>query len=156
MWPELRRAVLSNLAFASETDWFAVDSRGYVAILVSNFGPIPAELAWHDENAAAVSARLMGLRASSGITSHHIGLGTTDLVELACRGVFGFAWSDYHGPYLKVVAPNNPICVSALGPMLENFRLPKLAQVDYSAAERLTETDVQPHEWITLGRQEAT
>lgn len=143
-------AMSSNLVFASETDWFAIDSQGCIAILESSFGPIPDELAWKDDVASAVSASLLNLPASSAIASHYAGLGRTDFTELASCGVFGFAWSDYGGPYLKVVAPDHPINASILCALLKNLRFPKLRQVTFASLDRLTQMDIQAHQWITL------
>jgi hypothetical protein len=105
----------NELVFASESDWFAVDAHGRIALLSSSFGPIPAELAWKEDDAPSIRASLLRLQESSSIRTRYAGMASPDFVELGIRGVFCFAWSDYNGPYLPVIWPAKPISLGEIG-----------------------------------------
>ena len=121
--------------FATETNWFAIDAHGCVAVFSSGFGPIPRRLAWQDELARTTARVLTELPSVSTITSQHAGFGLHEFATLGTRGVFGFAWSDYDGPYLKVVSPDTPISNAKLPPLPGSIAV--LSAISFASATNI-------------------
>ena len=97
--------------FGTEFDWFAVDSKGFVALMSSaGYGPIPDCVFEHFE----------GQRRIEEFFARLVGQPLTDdwdrmLLSLAASGVFIYDWQHWDGPYRRLGMPSVPQRLDELG-----------------------------------------
>ena len=139
-----------SLEYATEADWIAIDCCGQIAFLRSGFGPIPARLGSQDEITSRMKAVLLSLPIRSAITSHRAGMGASDFVDLACRGIFGFQWSNDNGPYLKVIAPNNPVAVSEVTDVSAGPSLAELPTISFDSINYIETSDIAQYRFTDI------
>src|SRR5687767_11101554 len=105
--PARQRCHMSRDAFeGSEFDWFAVDGVGHVGqFSTAGHGPVPMSIlerldfAWTDE-LWTLGKRLLTLPVLGDAMGHLPGT-IDDWLELSRRGLFGFDWRHWSGPYQR-------------------------------------------------------
>ena len=94
----------------SEFDWFAVGAVGHVGhFSTAGYGPVPLTVltrlnAAHENEVWSLGKRLLELPLIGQATGHLSGQ-IDDWLELARRGLFGFDWKHWSGPYLRAATP---------------------------------------------------
>lgn len=111
---------MSREAFeGGEFDWFAVDAAGHVGhFSTAGYGPVPLPVLDRLDRAQedalwSLGERLLGLPVIGQATGHLPGR-IDDWLELARRGLFGFDWKHWSGPYLRAAVPSVPVGVADL------------------------------------------
>jgi hypothetical protein len=111
---------VSREAFeGGEFDWFAVDAVGYVGhFSTAGFGPVPLSILDRLDKAQTdelwlLRERLLELPVVGQATGQLPGR-IDDWLELAHRGLHGFDWQHWSGPYRRAATPSVTIGVSAL------------------------------------------
>jgi hypothetical protein len=118
--PEFEGSPLAGLDFS----WLAVDRDGHVAWLVT-FGSavVPP---WMEDDLDAfgdAEALLAALPERGGVESKDQSSAVREWMEAARRGVFGYDWRVYDGPYQLIARPADPVDVSGLPPALAALAL---------------------------------
>jgi hypothetical protein len=99
--------------------WLAVDRDGHVAWLVTFGSAVVPPWVERDPDAfGEAEVLLTGLPERGGADVTKSSSAAREWVEAARRGVFGYDWSVYEGPYKLVARPANPIEVASLPPVL--------------------------------------
>jgi hypothetical protein len=111
---------VSREAFeGSEFDWFGVDAAGHVGhFSTAGFGPVPLPVldrldAAQEHELWSLGKRLLELPVI-GTSAGHLPGRIDDWLEFARRGLFGFDWKHWSGPYLRAATPGVPIGAAAL------------------------------------------
>jgi hypothetical protein len=118
---------VSREAFeGGEFDWFAVDAAGHVGhFSTAGFGPVPLPIlerldAAQMDDLWSLGRRMLDLPvigAASGQMPGRI----DDWLALARRGLFGFDWKHWSGPYLRAATPGVPVTVANLSAELRRL-----------------------------------
>jgi hypothetical protein len=120
--PQLRPAegIVSRRAFEGyEFDWFAVDTAGHIGhFSTAGFGPVPLSILdsldhTQKDEVWLLGEQLLALPVIGRATGHLPGR-IDDWLELARRGLFGFDWKHWSGPYRRAATPSVPIEFAAL------------------------------------------
>ncbi len=118
--PEYARSPLAGMDFS----WLAVDRDGHVAWLVT-FGSavVPP---WVEADAGAfdqVEGWLRALPRRGRGDAPEASSSVREWLDAARRGIFGYDWQAYTGPYALVARPENPVDVGDLPPPLVEVAL---------------------------------
>ena len=127
--PEYESSPLRGLDFS----WMAVDRDGHLAWLVT-FGSavVPP---WVERDADAlddIEASLLALPERGGVDVNDSSL-VGGWVNAAKRGIFGYDWRVYTGPYDRVARPLNPLLVGDLPQSL--IKIAERTQFDHVCFE---------------------
>jgi hypothetical protein len=139
--PEYAASSLRGMDFS----WLAADGEGHVAWLVT-FGSavVPP---WVDRNAAAyddVEEALATLSVRGGVSGGDEARYVREWLDVARRGVFGYDWSVYDGPYQLIGRPDHPIHVGELPPALAALALrSRFKHLCFSASPAILARDVE-------------
>lgn len=144
---------MSREAFeGGEFDWFAVDSVGHVGhFSTAGFGPVPLPVLDRLDPVGAdelwsLGERLLELPEVGEATGHLPGR-IDDWLELARRGLFGFDWQHWSGPYRRAATPSIPLVVAALPTDLQRLvRLIEWPGIEFADLEA-----VRPEELCQCG-----
>jgi hypothetical protein len=144
---------VSREAFeGGEFDWFAVDAVGHVGhFSTAGFGPVPLPVlnrldATRMDDVWSLGERMLELPETGAATGCLPGR-IDDWLELARRGLFGFDWQHWSGPYRRAATPGVPIEVAALPPeLLRLVKLVELPGIRFADSE-----SVRPEELCTCG-----
>ena len=144
---------MSREAFEGvEFDWFAVDAVGHVGhFSTAGYGPVPLPVldrldAARTDELWSLCERLLELPVIGGATGELPGQ-IDDWVELARRGLFGFDWQHWSGPYRRAATPSTPVGVATLPADLQ--RLVRL--VEWSGVRFAELQSVRPEEVCPCG-----
>jgi hypothetical protein len=102
-----------------EFDWFAVDADGHVGhFSTAGYGPVPLPVLERLDAARldelwSLGERLLDLPEVGQATGHLPGR-IDDWLQLARRGLFGFDWKHWSGPYLRAATPSVAVSVADL------------------------------------------
>jgi len=101
--------------FGTDFDWLAVDSVGHVGVFDSGYGKVPLASMEHAAELDATTARFMQLPIVGACAESPTGPGIcTFWLRWAERGVFGYDWTNYHGPYQRMTVPSVSLTVDDL------------------------------------------
>lgn len=124
-----------------EFDWFAVDAVGHIGhFSTAGYGPVPLSVlarldAAHDDEVWLLGERMLELPVIGQATGHLPGR-IDDWLELARRGLFGFDWKHWSGPYLRAATPSVAVEIAAPPtPMQQLVRLVELPDVTFAELE---------------------
>ena len=142
---------MSRKAFeGGEFDWFAVDAAGHVGhFSTAGYGPVPLPVldrldAAQQDEVWALGERLLELPVV-GPAGGHLPGRIDDWLELARRGLFGFDWQHWSGPYRRAATPGVPIGVVALPAELQRLvRLVELPGVRFAELESVRPEELCP------------
>ena len=144
--------VSRNAFEGGEFDWFAVDADGHIGhFSTAGYGPVPLPVlerldADQTDEVWSLGERLLDLPVIGEATGHLPGR-IDDWLELARRGLFGFDWQHWSGPYRRAATPSNPITITDLPVELQ----PLLQLIEWRGV-RLAETDtIRPEELCSCG-----
>jgi hypothetical protein len=118
--PEFAGSPLAVLDFS----WLAVDRDGHVAWLVT-FGSavVPPWVEGDPDAFGEAETLLASLPERGGDEAKEPSSALREWLEAARRGVFGYDWSAYEGPYKLVARPASPVEVSVLPRVLAELAL---------------------------------
>jgi hypothetical protein len=142
---------VSREAFeGGEFDWFAVDAAGHVGhFSTAGYGPVPRPVLDRLDAAQAdplwsLGERLLELPVIGTATGHLPGR-IDDWLELARRGLFGFDWKHWSGPYLRAATPSVPVGIAALPTDLQSLvRLVVMPGVRFAELESVRPEELCP------------
>ena len=135
-----------------EFDWFAVDAAGHVGhFSTAGYGPVPLPVLNRLDAAQEDEVWLLGKRLLIlpviGTAVGHLPGRIDSWLELARRGLFGFDWKHWAGPYLRATTPNAPVEIASLPAELQKLiRLVEFGGVRFVGLE-----SVQPEEHCPCG-----
>lgn len=114
--PEFAASPLAGIDFS----WLAVDRDGHVAWLVTGGSAVvPAWVERDPDTFGEAEEALPSLPTRGGAEPYEMSSRYIwDWLEAARRGVFGYDWPIYQGPYKLIALPQNPIEVTHLPPKL--------------------------------------
>jgi hypothetical protein len=142
---------LSREAFeGGEFDWFAVDAVGHVGhFSTAGFGPVPMPIlerldAAQEHDLWSLGTRLLDL-PEAGTASGHLPGRIDEWLELARRGLYGFDWKHWSGPYLRAATPGIPVAVSSLPAELRHLvSMVEFPGVRFAALELIRPEELCP------------
>jgi hypothetical protein len=142
---------VSREAFeGGEFDWFAVDAAGHIGhFATAGYGPVPLPVldrldAARMDEVWSLGERLLGLPVVGRATAHLPGR-IDDWLELARRGLFGFDWQHWSGPYRRAATPSDPVGVASLPAELQRLvRLVEWQGVRFAELESVRPEELCP------------
>ena len=112
-----------------EFDWLLVDAVGAIAVCeAARFGEVPDVVLALGANrldaySDAVPAVLSSVPENGACSEENGDVGhDTETLGYGRRGLYVYDWEHWSGPYRRIVVPEHPIDVKALGPALGGFR----------------------------------
>lgn len=117
-----------------EFDWLAVDRDGHVAqFSTAGYGPCPPPTVVHASAVDEAIDQLAALPNHGTCLTSPLGPDDhSDWIRMAERGVYGFDWVVWHGPYRRLTVPSRPRTIDQLDPVLASVA--RLVQLDASFA----------------------
>jgi hypothetical protein len=121
-----------------EFDWFAVDRDGFVGLFSSaGNGPIPASVAAHASEFddydwgthLPPSGRCLDSPTRAGDFSFW--------VVAAERGMFGFDWQMWDGPFERLTVPSHPVRATDLPPDMRRLASLAVLSLDFGSTSSL-------------------
>ena len=133
-----------------EFDWFAVDASGHVGhFSTAGYGPVPLPVlerldVGKEGDLWSLGERLLVLPTIGSATGHASGH-IDDWLALARRGLYGFDWKHWSGPYLRRATPDVPIKVEAIPDDLQRLvRLVEFPRVTFAEMKSIRPEDLCP------------
>ena len=123
--------------WGSEFDWFAVDEGGHVGVFsTAGYGPVPSAVLKH---VAELDAYYNTWRDAISLTGRCVDRPLrpgdfNDWISAAERGLYGFDWTIWAGPYERVTVPSHPLNVDELPRDLRRLATVVSLAVDFGTA----------------------